>query len=978
MKTIYQKLLFLLLLLPASMLAQSTIDGIVMDGKSKQPIPGVNVSVQGSSKGAITDFDGKFKLGGVKNGDKVVFSYVGYKNEIIVFSGQKSLSVTLNEESNELKEVVIQVGYGSVKKKDATGAVTVLSSKDFNKGPLVSADNLLNGKIAGVTVNAGGGGPGVQSEIRIRGGSSLNASNDPLIVLDGFPISNETNAGSRNFLATINPNDIESISVLKDASSTAIFGSRAANGVIIITTKKGGKNMSVEYNTQYASGSMFKRLNVLGADEFRQVIKDVKPASVGLLGNSNTDWQREIYRRTDYLDNNLAVRGNLFGRIPSRLSLGNTYQEGLRLTDNYTRNTISTNLNPSFFADHLKLKVSANYSSENSRFAPSVEGSAARFDPTQPVYDAASPFGGFFEYRTGSTLTPNAINNPVAQLMQTYNIGGNKRFFGNFEADYKFHFFPALRAIVNVGFDEQNGHGSNYTPTNAASAPRNNNIPYGYSETYNQMKRTKLMDSYFAFNKVFGDVNVEATAGYSYQIYEGNNFYTNNIWQPSYNTIGGTSRVKTPNVLEGYFGRAIISYKNKYTFTANFRRDGTSKFSKSNRWLNTPGLALAWKVREDFFKDSKFISDLKLRVGWGVSGQQSTTGIDALDNYYIQQYSIGFNTNQYYFGNTPYPIAISQAYNDQITWEKTSTYNLGVDYGFFNNRISGSLDVFYKESKELISQIASPDGSNFSNYFYANNGSFTTKGIELGISAQAFKSKDFNWNLNFTATKYERRIKTLANDAPLYTGFIGSGTGGTSQIRSIGYTPDSFYVYKQLYDNAGKPIEGAYADLNGDGIINGSDRYIYKNPDPDFIFGLASSMNYKNLDFSFNIRANVGNRVYNAYRASKANYSSLMNNTVLANIPSTVQDTGFNSISETILSDIYVENASFIRVDNITLGYTIPKWLEGKSSLRLFTGVQNAFLITKYSGLDPEVKGGIDNTIYPRQRSFVFGANVKF
>jgi TonB-linked SusC/RagA family outer membrane protein len=981
MKTIYQKLLFLLLLLPVSMLAQSTVEGVVTDAKSKQPLPGVNVSVQGSAMGAVTDFDGKFKLSKVKKGDKLVFSYIGYADQTVEFNNQSNIVVAMGESANELKEVVVQVGYGNVKKKDASGAVAVLSSKDFNKGPLVSADNLLNGKIAGVTVNAGGGSPGSGSEIRIRGGSSLNASNDPLIVLDGFPISNETNAGSRNFLATINPNDIESISVLKDASATAIYGSRGTNGVIIITTKKGGKNLSVDYNFQYGSGSTYRRVNVFGADEFRSVIHAVKPALAGQLGNANTDWQKEIYRRTDFVDNNFAFRGNLFGKVPARLSLGNTYQEGLRLTDSYNRNTMSANLSPSFFDDHLKFRVNANFANEGNRFAPGVEGTALRFDPTQPVYDASSPFGGFFEYRNGNTLTANATRNPVATLLQTNNVGTNNRVFGNIETDYKFHFFPALRAIVNLGFDQQNGHGSNYMPSNAASAPSNNNIPYGLMQNYTQLKRTKLFDSYFNYNKMHGDFNVDVTAGYSYQIYQGNSFDTSNTLQPAWSSLypaGGTSYIDTPYVLIGYFGRSILTYKNKLIFTANFRRDGSSRFAKEHRWLNTPGFALAWKVKEDFFKDNKTITDLKLRIGYGVNGQQNVSD-PSFRNYYLQQYAVGLNTNQYTFGNTSYPIGISKPYNSNLTWEKTTTYNVGVDLGLFNNRIIANLDAYYKLTDNLLAQVPFADGSNFTNYGWSNSGSFTTKGIELGINAHAIKSKDFNWNLNFTATKYERRIKSLANGADQKFGDTGAGTGGTALINSVGYTPGSFYVYKQLYDNAGRPIEGAYADLNGDGIINGSDRYIYKNHDPDFIFGLASSMNYKNLDFSFNLRASIGNRVYNAVNASKAQYNLLQNNTVLGNIPASVQNTGFNNTSDVVLSDIYVENGSFLRMDNITLGYTIPKWMEGKATLRLFTGVQNAFLITKYSGLDPEVtNNGIDNTIYPRQRSLLFGANVKF
>jgi TonB-linked SusC/RagA family outer membrane protein len=982
MKTIYNKLLFLLLLLPFSVLAQSTIDGVVVDSKTRQPISGVNVVVQGTQAGTSTDIDGKFKLSKLKAGDKVVFSFVGYKNQTINFENQKSLTVSLEEEANLLQEVVVQIGYGNVKKKDATGSVAALGAKDFNKGPVTTAENLLSGRLAGVTVNTSGA-PGSGSEIRIRGGSSLNASNDPLIVIDGLPVSNEGGAGSTSILAALNPNDIESFTVLKDASSSAIYGSRASNGVIIITTKRGGKKLTVDYNFQYGSGKNVKQINVFGADEFRSIVQQQRPGLAGLLGTSNTDWQKEIYRRTDYVDNNLSIKGNLFGTIPARVSIGNTYQEGLRLTNSFNRNTVSTTLNHSFLKDHLKFRLNATFANENNRFADGVEGSAIHFDPTQPVYQAGSPFGGYFEYYNPSNGNLNlAPRNPVAQLMQTYNTGKSNRIFGNFETDYKFHFFPELRAVVNVGFDQSNGVNTRLVDAGVATGGNYTDgagvVHYiGTDATQTSVLRNKLIDTYLAYNKKFGKLNVEATLGRSYQVFNiERTFYGDLRRNPATPPNATYYRPQTDNVLIGYFLRTNLTFNDKYLLTASLRRDGSSRLAKENQWKYYPAFAFAWKLKNDLFKDSKTVSDFKLRLGYGITGNQ---GLDAVyNNIYLQQYALGGVNSQYTFGSTPTPIGISRPYNDILKWETQTTYNAGFDYGLFNNRITGAIDVFYKKTNDLFAVAPVADGGNFSNSLLQNIGSFTTKGVEFSINAEVVKSADFNWNVNFNATKFERRITSLAGGADVYFGGTGAGTGGTAQIYREGFTPGSFYVYKQLYDTAGRPIEGAYADLNGDGIINGSDRYIYKNPDPDFVFGFSSNMNYKHLDFSFNLRANVGNRVYNAVNSGNAQYDNLQNSTALGNIPTAVQNTGFNTTSNVVLSDIYVENGSFLRMDNITLGYTFPKWLEGKASLRLFSGVQNAFIITKYSGLDPEITGGIDNTIYPRQRSFLFGANVKF
>ena len=978
MKTIYKKLLFLLLLLPISILAQNAVSGVVLDKKSGQSLPGVNVVIQGAAQGTSTDFDGKFKVSGLKSGDVIVFSFVGYNTETIKYSGQKEISISLEETSNQLQEVVVQVGYGNVKKKDATGSVVLLTAKDFNKGANVTAENLLNGRVAGLTVNTSGA-PGSGSEIRIRGGASLFAKNDPLIVIDGLPIENNTGTGATSILSSINPSTIESFSVLKDASATAIYGSRASNGVIIITTKKGGKKLSVDYNFQYGSGKLVKTLDVFNAAEFSQIIADKLPGRVGELGTANTNWQEAIYRRTDYVDNNITLRGNLFNAIPSRITIGNTYQEGLRLTNSFNRNTVSVALNPSIFKDHLKLKLNANYSNERNRFTDGVEGAAIRFDPTQPIYDPTSVYEGFFEYHDQSNgqLTPQTIRNPVAQLLQTYDTGINNRFYGNFELDYKLHFFPNLRAVVNVGFDQADGERSKQLNRFAAASGSNNNIPYGTNEHTESMRRNKLLDAYFVYNKTFGKTVFDLTGGYSYQKFESNKFETGNVNDP--NLPGGPTGFPrfTPDtdvVLVGFFGRSNINYNDKYLLTLSYRRDGSSRFSKDNRFGNFPAVAFAWKVKNDFFNNSKAISDLKLRMGWGITGQQDIPAA----NDYLQKINIGSGSSQYIFGPSATPIAIPARLSPDLKWEETTTYNVGIDYGIFG-RVNGSIDLFYKESKDLLVDAAVSDGSNFANRAWQNVGSFTTKGIEISINADVVKTDNFNWNLNFNVTSFKREITDLIYNADIIVGDNIVGTGTQGQILTEGFSPYSFYLYKQLYNNSGQAIQGAYADLNGDGIITSKDKYVYKNPNPDATFGLASTINYKNLDFSFNLRASIGNDIFNAFEAKNTAYDQLNTGGGLGNILTSVTNNNFTVRDDVVLSDLYVENASFLRMDNITLGYTFPKWLEGKASLRLFAGVQNAFVITNYSGIDPEItNNGVDNNVYPRQRSFLFGANVKF
>ena len=976
MKTLQKKLLLLLLMLPLGLLAQNTLKGVVLDGSSKQTLPGVNVLVAGTTNGVTTDFDGNFTLTNIKKGDRIVFSYIGFKDETITYENQNTITITLQEDQKELKDVVV-IGYGTVKKKDATGSVTSITSSDFNKGANVTVDNLLTGKVAGVTINSNGGSPGSVPTIRIRGGSSLLANNDPLVVLDGLPMDSRV-------LATLNPSDVESFTILKDASATAIYGTRASNGVIIITTKKGSKELQVDYNVQYGTGKKVNKIDVLSADQFRQVVNNLYPVGPSVpnsafnqgvrdkMGNANTDWQEEIYRRTDYIDNNLSIKGNFLGLIPTRLTIANTYQEGIRLTDYMNRNNVSLNLSPSFFGNHLKTRMSLNYTNTNRRNAPGVEGGAIAMDPTQPVYDPTSPFDGFFEFRDGPTINdfaPIAVANPVAQLLQTNNRSENYKLFGNFEVDYKFHFLPELRWVTNLGYDRDAGNSRNFTPITARTSPIRQNALIGNNSYSDGVSTNKLIDSYLVYNKTFNDLTFDVTGGYSYQIFEGYGYTTRN--QNNADDIP-QSTVNDDIVYVGFFGRTNLTYKDKYLLTLSYRRDGTSRFSDSNRWGNFPAASLAWKLKEDFFKENKIISELKLRAGWGVTGQQDIgAGL-----FYLPQYYLGDQNSQYAFDSNYFNVAQPGGFNPNLKWEETTTYNAGVDFGIKDNRLNGSLDFFYKVSDDLFQVAPFADGSNFTNEGPQNIGSMSVKGFELNINYDVLKQENLNWNVNFNASKFERRIDEIAGGVPIFVGNIGIGT--ESQIMQEGFTPNSFYVFKQLYNNDGSPIEGAFADLNGDGLVNNSDRYIYKNIDPDLVLGFSTSFNYKNFDLGFNLRASFGNRILNVVKSRSSYYNQILNGE-LQNLPSSVLDYNFNTPGVgQILSDLFVENGSFLRMDYATFGYTFPKWLEGKASLRLFTGVQNPFIITKYSGLDPEFTGGNDQTIYPRQRQILFGANVKF
>jgi TonB-linked SusC/RagA family outer membrane protein len=963
------KLLLIGFLLASSfnMFAQQTVQGVVKEKKSGDTLPGVSVVVKGTTKGTETDFNGKFAIENVKTGNVLVFRYLGFADKEIVIGTSKNLVVELEDALEQLEEIIV-VGYGSTTVKDATGSVEAITAKEMTKGNIVTPENLLSGRVAGLNITTSGA-PGAGSQIRIRGGSSLNASNDPLIVIDGLPLSGVD-------LNSINPNDIDSFSVLKDASATAIYGARGANGVIIITTKKGKTDYSLDYDYQIAFGEIKDRVSVFDGDAFRNLIATRRPNDVGMLGTANTNWQNEVFQQSVSTQHNVSARGQIFKRIPTRLSVNFSEIEGNILTSQFDRANVSLSMNPSFFNDHLKVSLNYTRAFVNERFADAGQVNAAlRYDPTQPVYDRTSPFGGFYQHITrtpGGILVDNGTRNPVAALLQNDNRSNRFRQFGNLKIDYKLHFLPEVIASVSAGFDKSVQEGSFFNPLNS---PANyTDLFIGGEGSYTNENLNENFNATLNYAKTFSKFKTDFLVGYDYQSFNGNGDSTGNLRNP--NDIGFTSYANTPVVLIGFLARANITFNEKYLLTLNYRRDGTSRFGPSNRWGDFGGAAFAWRMSdEDFLKDNKVISDLKLRASYGINGQQDGIAGDL----YLDRYRFGNQNSQFLFGGMPIQSTIPSE-RSNLRWEKVATVELGIDYGLFNNKISGSINAFQKNSTDLISDAPVADGSNFTNRVLQNIGDLQVNGLEFTVNADVIKKENMNWNLNFNATYLDREIKELALNQDVTTGGIAGGTGNFIQLFREGFAPNSFYVFKQLYDTAGKPIEGAYADLNGDGIINTQDRYLKGNPQADFTFGFQSNFNYKNFDLAFNLRASLGNYAYNNINSGLAQYDLLQDNAVLGNIPTSVLNTNFRSTSDVIISDYYLENASFLRMDNITFGYTFNKPIKkfASNSIRIWAGMQNVFTITNYSGLDPELFNGIDNTNFPRPRTFLVGANIKF
>ena len=1019
--------------------AQITVNGIVKDATG-EPVIGASVRVVGTQQGTVTDFDGLFTLDGVPQGAKLLITSIGYEDHEV--TAASDMVVTLAESTQMLENLVV-IGYGVVKKNDLTGSVAALKPDSKNKGVVVSAQDMLGGKIAGVSVTSNGGEPGGGANIRIRGGSSLNASNNPLIVIDGIAMDNNGVSGLSNPLSLVNPQDIESFNVLKDASATAIYGSRGSNGVIIITTKKGrrGQSPSVAYNGSVTWSMKKKTIDVMNGDEYRDFVKKIfagntrEENALSLLGNANTDWQNEIYRTAFSHDHNLTVSGSLGQFLPYRVSAGYTDQEGILKTSDFKRYTVALNLNPSFFEDHLTLNLSGKMAWTKSRWADTgAVGNAVRMDPTQPIRSNDPMYagvGGYFEWLqvNGSdpawpyTKNTNAPYNPVAMLDNHDNSGKAHTFIGTAEIDYKIHGFEDLRLHLTMGGDFTGGNGHNIS----ANISNTSNY-WGNTSYYTQSKENLQLSTYAQYYKDFNDMHhFDIMAGYEWQhnwrkeyneswgTYPSNSglFFTPadaengalkvvpGIWIPAATYNVGDSKAgairaegvyrqnnglgyRTENYLVSFFGRMNYSYANRYLLTFTMRYDGSSRFKK--HWALFPSAALAWKINEeDFMKDGPF-SDLKLRLGWGKTGQQEGIGDY---NYFATYVMSNGSMGSFYDISGDGSKARPNVYNPELTWETTTTTNIGLDWGVMNQRLSGSIDWYYRKTTDLLNWATFSAMTNFRNAFYKNIGSLRNTGIEMSLNWKAISTTDLLWTIDYNLTYNSNKVLELISDDPDYfvtTG--GIGINGSAQAHVAGYPSNSFYVYQQVYDQAGKPIEGQGVDRNGDGVISDADKYLYKSPWAPVTMGLGSRLDWKNWDFGFNLRASIGNYLFNNvmqgyHNVSPAAVFEEVSGFYLNNRPKASVEMGWQTYNNhAIFSDYWVQNASFLKCDNITLGYSFNNLLKHGSyhgvGGRIYGTVSNVFCITKYDGIDPEVFGGIGGDIFPRPISFIVGLSLNF
>lgn len=958
-----------------------TIKGEVTDAQNGEALIGATVMVEGEKGGTVTDFDGNFSLQVSSSAKKIKVSYIGYIDKVLSISD--NMKVKLESDSKALADVVV-IGYGTARKSDLTGSVATVKSKDFNKGLVSSPEQLINGKVSGVQIMSNSGSASAGSTIRVRGGASLNASNDPLIVLDGVPLEQGGISGnSSNFLSMINPSDIESMTVLKDASSTAIYGSRASNGVIIITTKKGQQGaVKVNFNTTNSLQTRAQMVDMLSRDEFVNVINQFGTDNQkSLLGTANTDWNDEVYRTAFGTDNNLSVSGSIDKWLPFRVSVGYYNQSGLVRKDNVERWTGNVVLTPSFFQDHLKLTINAKGTLNNNSFNNGgAVWAAATFNPTIPVYSGNDKYGGYNEALDADGYPVNAgVRNPRG-LVDLYDSKSKvSRFIGSMDVDYKVHFLPDLKLHATVGADYAKGDGTVYVPAYAAQSYNKDESLGGSDYKYGPQKNeNRLLTLYANYAKYFEDIksNVDLTAGYDYQYWKSTTplYYTKSAAGTNLSTVKASDY---RHVMLSYYGRINYSFDGKYLLTATVRRDASSRFSKDTRWGTFPSVALGWTLTEEpWLKNQKVLSNLKLRASYGVTGQQE--GIGNYNYLPVYTYSVAgteaFINGQYI--NTYRP----EAYVSDLKWETTTSWNFGLDFGFLDGRIGGAIDFYTRKTKDLLASVPTAAGTNFSKTILTNVGNVDSNGIEVSLNATPIQTKDWEWNLSYNFTWQNMKVKNLS----LIKG--GSQTNvkvGPSidayqfQVLSEGYEPYMFYVYHQLYDSkTGKPIEGAYADLNNDGEINESDLYRYHSPAPKYIMGLSTSLRYKQLTLGMSFRANIDNYVYNGMGMSTGAFETVSyNNSQLSNLNTSFLKTGFKT--RQYLSDYYVENASFLKLDNLSLSYNVGK-INKWASLTVSAMVQNVFTITGYSGTDPEVPNGMDNSFYPRPRTYSVSLGLQF
>ena len=989
------------LFLSVGVFAQINVKGHVKDAQG-EPIIGATVRVANTQTATITDFDGNFVLKANEGAD-IVVSYIGYQDATV--KAAPTVVVVLQDDQALLNEVVV-IGYGVAKKNDLTGSVTAIKPDEKNHGLITNAQDMIQGKIAGVNVTTGGGTPGGGATIRIRGGSSLNASNDPLIVIDGLALDNQGIKGAANPLTMVNPADIESFTVLKDASATAIYGSRGSNGVIIITTKKGRTNQkpTVSYNGSVSFSMKAKDFDVLDADEYRNFITSYYGAgsdAAALLGNANTNWQDEIFRTAFGTDHNVTVSGGL-KKMPYRFSMGYTNQDGILSGSHFERTTASVTLNPSFLDDHLKFNVNGKFMHTFNRYAnEGAISESVRMDPTQPVYDTSGAFANFSNFfawtDSGSSLkdpnyattqNPNAAKNPMALLREKNDRANSFDYMGNVEVDYQIHGFEDLRLHANLSGDWANGKQKTTMANWGPSA-----FYYGNDGFTKESKYNLTLSTYAQYYKDFLETqHFDIMAGYewSHKKFWGNSDYAGvypmTTLQVDDNGVALAGQPYNPSIgewkqesyLVSFFGRANYIAFDRYMLTATVRRDGSSRFKE--HWATFPSVAFGWKINEEpFLKNVKPLSELKLRLGWGKTGQQ-----DGIGNYnYFASYNVNINNkNGRYIikgVNDEGLLYRPDAYNEELKWETTTTYNAGLDFGFFKNRVTGSVDVYKRKTTDLINNAPAPAGTNFRNSISKNIGSLENKGIEAALTVRPIQNETVQWEVtgNFTYNKNE--ITELTGESSIIpTGGISAGTGNTVQAQAVGHPANSFYIFQQVYGQDGKPLEGVFVDRNGDGQLTDADRYFYKSPAAPYTAGLSSRIQYKSFDFGFGLRASFDNYVYWDKQAGYSNVSKRYDSSFnyLQNVTPTAVSNGWTTYDK-VVTDYFIHNASFLKCDNITLGYSFKTWDEYLNG-RAYISATNVFTITKYKGIDPEVGGGIDNGIYPRPFTIQMGVNFNF
>ena len=986
-------LALLLMAVPAQVFAQSgkyEVKGVVVD-TTGTPVIGASVFEIGTNNGVTTDVNGQYELK-VNSAESIVeISFIGYKTLTLVASSSALQNVVLEEDSARIDDVVI-VGYGVVKKNDLTGSVSTVKADQTNKGLATSPTDLLRGKSAGVVVTSGDGAPGSGASIRIRGGASLSASNDPMIVIDGLPVSNDGVSGMGNPLTSINPSDIESFTVLKDASATAIYGSRASNGVIIITTKKGSKydsgapHVSVDFTASLSQNA--KYVDVLTGDEMRQVMEwymgGTDNAAYNALGTANTDWQREIYQLAQSYEANASLTGNIKmgdkNNLPYRVSGGYINQDGTLKTSNMERGTLSVNLNPNLLNNHLTIGLNAKGTITNNRFANGgAVGEAVRFDPTQPVY-SENGYNGYFSWGANS----NATSNPVATLNDKNDVSNAKRFIGNAQIDYKIHGFEDLRLNLNLGMDYAKSSGTVDIASGAEMVSKDGD-PRGNHTDYSYLRRDQTLEFYGDYSKTLGDHSFGIMAGYSWQHFYNESYNaTNNLDTAEDAADYWISKPKTSKseyFLVSFFGRVNYSYDNRYMLTATFRADGTSRFA-NNKWGFFPSVALAWNAKnESFLEDVDAVSALKLRLSYGQTGQQAVGSLYGTIPTYVNNTQGSF----YPFGDTWIEPITPQGYNAALKWETTTTYNVGLDLGFLDGRITASADFYHRYTTDLLNWTPVAAGSNLTNYLDANIGELKNLGVEFELNAVAIQTKDWTWNIGANVAWNKNTITKLTSDDEradyqgVYTGGISGGVDSKVQIHQTGQPLNSFFVYQQVYDVNGKPIEGLYVDRNGDGKIDQYDKYCFHDPAPDVTIGFNTQLSWKALTLAVSAHANLGNYVYDNVSSNGELLTDLWTNNFVSNRVYSAIYSEFDGSAQ-YFSDYYVRNASFLKLDNITLSYRfdLGKVCNRDMALNVFATVQNVATLTGYKGIDPEIAGGIDNNMYPRPRTYILGVKFNF